>query len=1008
MNSLRILAFVPAFVLALAVETIDFRGAGVAAAVSGNKATVTVSGGSGGLDAAGVREQIGNAIQAGANVTITPAGTGASRTFTISSTASGGSSYDDGPLTARVGAVEAFEAAMRRTRDIGTASITEGVSNALVASGLTLPTTAQDRTVIVRIDGEDPDRFALADLLAKSDVSTPGTQASSTNSVSVTADGGDVISFALSSTGHLWIADDTVASRHSIGVSLDEPDLEAFARASSAAPVPAAKLPVASGSQAGIIGSTEFARIDNAVVLDSTGFTAADDGSFPAWNDADSGWDNAVLGDTAGKLKAEYSTANTEWTLDLDGKLAEIYNAFDGGSWTDVNGSAATTPFVSTGVPPSVQPTTGAGLIYAISGGTRANPRYSNVWIVVRIPLAVDYRTTRYRLAVGEIAPIPLDSTGVVQLPSDATYEYYAVPVLDKPAASLWRVETLTPFEPEPSRLELVTEMLRDMPTAAQQAAGHPGQVLELDTARTGYVLGDGRPAPVSQLPARFVTGRRYILDAAGHFQPWYDVTPAAGGNNDPARAASAQGLPSGWTLVKYANALTLDSQVRGQLVLTRPSASTALPIAIGIDGRTYNLSSKLTGTHSHSFVVQAAPAFNAGTSYEIWIVLAADSPATNLPARVDYAIGDYTATSPQVLVATPGACAPWACVGSTQRVPQSKLPAVGLTHLTDPTGDGVVTGNGLAITNSAATVHSSSSLELFSPAFDLDDPSSGHGKISVEVIVTISGRSNEGLSFDPDNNGRTSAADDLSATCSGFEFSDLVLAASAFVSGTGGGREVCDLTIYIAGVKVGDVEYRLIRDANDNLGRHKIYRGASSGYTWNLQFREEVTYEANTSHALYETEPSGRGRLIATWDLGNTDRTIETGALLEVAPTIETAFNRAGLFRRDVYSLEIPRIYSSPGIIIEGYIGDTITSRLWVPHMGLMGSSRSAATSFSGANFSMHLGLMLSLDSTSRLIAVEVQRQINARYQDYVRLYSISGNVYKANSEVRIYEWLP
>ena len=72
------------------------------------------------------------------------------------------------------------------------------------------------------------------------------------------------------------------------------------------------------------------------------------------------------------------------------------------------------------------------------------------------------------------------------------------------------------------------------------------------------------------------------------------------------------------------------------------------------------------------------------------------------------------------------------------------------------------------------------------------------------------------------------------------------------------------------------------------------------------------------------------------------------------------------------------------------------------------MGNSRSAATSFSGANFSMYLGLMLSLDSTSRLIAVEVQRQINTRYQDYVRLYSISGNVYKANSEVRIYEWLP
>lgn len=90
---------------------------------------------------------------------------------------------------------------------------------------------------------------------------------------------------------------------------------------------------------------------------------------------------------------------------------------------------------MSSGVPPATRPTTGAGLTYAISGG--GGPRYTGRWIVVRIPLAVDYHTTRYRLDVGELDPVDLDATGVVRLPDDATYAYYAVPVPDVPAASL-------------------------------------------------------------------------------------------------------------------------------------------------------------------------------------------------------------------------------------------------------------------------------------------------------------------------------------------------------------------------------------------------------------------------------------------------------------------------------------------------------------------------------------------------------------------------------------------
>ena len=154
-----------------------------------------------------------------------------------------GDAYDDGPLTGRVEGVERFEATMRRKRDVGSSTITEGLSNVLVSAGYRLPLDAGDRMVVVTVDSDPEQTFLLSRLLALARAGAP-TQATDANSVPLTLSGGDVLRFALASDGTLSIADDTVASRHTVAVALDEPDVVApQALQSSTARWPADKVP---------------------------------------------------------------------------------------------------------------------------------------------------------------------------------------------------------------------------------------------------------------------------------------------------------------------------------------------------------------------------------------------------------------------------------------------------------------------------------------------------------------------------------------------------------------------------------------------------------------------------------------------------------------------------------------------------------------------------------------------------------------------------------------------
>ena len=192
----------------------------------------TASGGSG-LDAAGVRDQVSSQIRGGDNISLTPAGSGASQTLTIA----GPDPYNDELLQTRVRSLETFEGALRRTRSIGSQlSLYAATSNAAVqVPGVALPTAPLDQRLLFSIESSNPDDrvVSLATLRGKNAVNTAGTQLDDANSLALPALGGIVYRVAHDGD-RLWIAPDTIIQQQdavTVDVSIDEPNFEPAAYA---------------------------------------------------------------------------------------------------------------------------------------------------------------------------------------------------------------------------------------------------------------------------------------------------------------------------------------------------------------------------------------------------------------------------------------------------------------------------------------------------------------------------------------------------------------------------------------------------------------------------------------------------------------------------------------------------------------------------------------------------------------------------------------------------------
>ena len=170
------------------------------------------------------------------------------------------------PLEDRISAAERFEAALRRTRLVGTFTLPRAaVAGAYVTMGLTVPLIDRDQRLLIAVDGGTATAFQLSELIGKQRVFTPGTQASPANGISLTLPAGDVLYFAANSAGTLWVADDSLGTQHTVAVSLDELDLEDPARRSSTArwqpsevppPTPTNLRSVPTASHVSILSST--------------------------------------------------------------------------------------------------------------------------------------------------------------------------------------------------------------------------------------------------------------------------------------------------------------------------------------------------------------------------------------------------------------------------------------------------------------------------------------------------------------------------------------------------------------------------------------------------------------------------------------------------------------------------------------------------------------------------------------------------------------------------------
>ena len=214
-----------------------------------------------------------------------------------------------------------------------------------------------------------------------------------------------------------------------------------------------------------------------AFVWDRSGYTDGDNGRFPAYKHG-----TAITGgtiDSTPDVAARWDDGTDSYKLTPAGKLAEVEAAFSGGTWAVAQGTAATTPWVSTTVS-ATRPTAGAGpgATYTIHQSTPTGPATGDGWVLVRVPLTILYHADRVRLAEGadlaEAVRVALDParSDVIRLDDDTTYAYYAIRFMPFPADATWRAEVFTPFHLRPGKVEGLTRQGEGQTVFATQYPG--------------------------------------------------------------------------------------------------------------------------------------------------------------------------------------------------------------------------------------------------------------------------------------------------------------------------------------------------------------------------------------------------------------------------------------------------------------------------------------------------------------------------------------------------------
>ena len=164
-----------------------------------------------------------------------------------------------------------------------------------------------------------------------------------------------------------------------------------------------------------------------------------------------------------------------------------------------------------------------------------------------------------------------------------------------------------------------------------------------------------------------------------------------------------------------------------------------------------------------------------------------------------------------------------------------------------------------------------------------------------------------------------------------------------------------------------------------------------------------KVTHEGSSG-----VSGGGKGRLIATatFPTGFTPRagTQLTGA--NIAWTVEPDFSSATNYRVSGDLLNFPQCLADgqAGFIIEGGIGNVSQSCSYVPWSAYIGDYSKRNDGINNSNLTYKIGV--SDDATIRALNLVIQRNFSPTFPDRFAVYG-AGEPIKANTTIRIYEWL-
>lgn len=207
-------------------------------------------------------------------------------------------------------------------------------------------------------------------------------------------------------------------------------------------------LPEASATQSGVITPTDYARIGTG----SGGLQASDITGAPTLTEAQlADNDDFILHDTSatgnGIARITASQMDRRWVDRDDPTYVDLTESFVGGTWT-----TSSENLIAQGVPPSSLPTTPESLTYGVT--FPSGPRYTNVYIIVRIPLADKNLDGAWRLFEDEFENPDYFYQRSWRFIKDAgAYAYYGVPIADKPVAR-YDMQELDPYMLNESKVD--------------------------------------------------------------------------------------------------------------------------------------------------------------------------------------------------------------------------------------------------------------------------------------------------------------------------------------------------------------------------------------------------------------------------------------------------------------------------------------------------------------------------------------------------------------------------